>query len=76
MFQLGGTPAQTLAQLEEAIKRHQLQIPESTMRTIVGLLKMAHDLQLPPTCFTANCTVDFQGPTYVRFYIDGYVGGG
>ena len=76
MFQVGGTPAQTLAQLEEAIKRHQLQMPEAMIRTIVGLLKMAHDLQLPPTCFMANCTVDLQETTFVQFHINGYVGGG
>lgn len=76
MFQFGGTPAQTLAQLEEAVKHHQLQMPEAMMRTIVGLLKMAHDLQLPPTCFMANCTVDLRGTPFVQFYINGYVGGG
>lgn len=73
---VGGSPAQALAQLDEAVRRSGERPPEALMRTIIGLLKMAHDLQLPPTCFMANTNVELQGTNFVRIMVDGHVTGG
>ncbi len=72
---VGGSPAQALAQFPPAARHSGARPNEALMLTVVGRLKMAHDLQLPPSCFMANCNVEING-SWVRIMIDGNVGGG
>ena len=73
----GGSPAQALAEVQRQAQSEPLD--EATMRVIAGLLKMAHDLQLPPTCLQASVQVRSEvgnyGGRWVEVTINGNVQG-
>lgn len=73
----GGPPAQALVDVERQARSEPLD--EAAMRVIASLLKMAHDMQLPPTCLQANVQVRSErgvyGGTWIEVTINGSVPG-
>jgi hypothetical protein len=73
-----GSPAEALGQIHKFAQSGQ--INDATMCVVAGLLKMAHDFQLPPNCLRAMCEVHVEsyegGMGRVFIKIEGNVEGG